>query len=97
MTEKKQFSFVKAFVFTAVAFIVIIIIIDALLSLFSKAGFDGFLHNFSYPLIIKYAVAKVVGGIIYGLFMAFIIKLKVKTLQFHCSYFSFYKCFSFVE
>jgi len=27
----------------------------------------------------------------------FIIKLKVKTLQFHCSYFSFYKCFSFVE
>jgi len=24
-------------------------------------------------------------------------KLKVKTLQFHCSYFSFYKCFSFVE
>jgi len=30
-------------------------------------------------------------------FDAFIIKLKVKTLQFHCSYFSFYKCFKFVE
>jgi len=27
---------------------------------------------------------------------SFIVKLKVKTLQFHCSYFSFYKCFSFV-
>lgn len=26
----------------------------------------------------------------------FIFKLKVKTLQFDCSYFSFYKCFSFV-
>jgi len=26
----------------------------------------------------------------------FIVMLKVKTLQFHCSYFSFYKCFSFV-
>ena len=29
-------------------------------------------------------------------FNDFIFKLKVKTLQFHCSYFSFYKCFSFV-
>ena len=78
MNSQKKFSFAKAFVFTAVAFIVIIIIIDALLSLFSKAGFDGFLQNFNYPFIIKYAVAKAVGGIIYGLFMAFILKNKAK-------------------
>lgn len=34
-------------------------------------------------------------GLTVGL-TSFIIKLKVKTLQFHCSYFSFYKCFKFV-
>jgi hypothetical protein len=80
MSLKKKFSFIKTFVFTAVAFIIVLTLIEALFSLFSKAGFNGFLQNFSYPFVIKYVVAKLIGAIIYGLFMAFILKNKAKKL-----------------
>jgi len=80
MIDKKHFSFFKTFVYTAVAFIIILTLIEALFSLFSKAGFSGFLQNFSYPTIIKYAVAKAVGGVIYGLFMAFIMQRRAKKM-----------------
>jgi len=80
MTTKKQFSFLKTFVFTAVAFIVVLTLIEALFSLFSKTGFEGFLNNFSYPFIIKYAVAKLIGAVIYGLFMAFILKRRAQKM-----------------
>ncbi len=80
MVVKKQFSFLKTFVFTAVMFIIVLTLIEALFSLFSKAGFAGFLQNFSYPIIIKYIIAKTVGGIIYGLFMAFILQRRAKKM-----------------
>jgi len=80
MTVKKQFSFIKTLVFTAVAFIIVVTLIEALFSLFSKTGFNGFLQNFRYPIIIKYAVAKAVGGLIYGLFMAFILQRRAKKM-----------------
>jgi len=80
MTEKKHFSFAKTFAFTAIMFVIVVTFIEALFSLFTKTGFNGFLQNFSYPFIIKYAVAKLVGAIIYGLFMAFILKRKAKKL-----------------
>jgi membrane associated rhomboid family serine protease len=81
MSPKKKFSFVKTFVFTAVAFIIVLILIEAFFSLFSEAGFSGFLQNFNYPFVIKYAVAKLVGGIIYGLFMAFILQRRAKKME----------------
>jgi len=80
MGQKKQFSFTKTFAFTAIMFVIVVTLIEALFSLFTKAGFNGFLKNFGYPLIIKYAVAKLIGGVIYGLFMAFILKNKAKKL-----------------
>ncbi|MCF6214219.1 MAG: hypothetical protein L3J45_09375 [Flavobacteriaceae bacterium] len=78
MTKKKQYSFYKTFVYTALVFTIVLIIIEAVFSLFSKTGFNGFLQNFSYPFIIKYVLTKVFGGIIYGLFMAFILKRRAK-------------------
>jgi len=81
MSSKKQFSFVKTFVFTAIAFIIVLIFIEALFGLFSKTGFAGFLQNFNHPFVIKYLVAKLAGGIIYGLFMAFILKRRAKNLS----------------
>ncbi|MFK5890011.1 MAG: hypothetical protein QM486_04695 [Flavobacteriaceae bacterium] len=80
MGRKKQFSFTKTFAFTAVAFIIVLILIEALFSLFSKTGFSGFLQNFSYPFVIKYLVSKLVGGLIYGLFMAFILQRRAKKI-----------------
>ena len=80
MTEKKPFSFARTFFYTGGLFIIIVPVIEAIFSLFTKAGFNGFLQNFTYPLIIKYAVAKLIGGVIYGLFMAFILRNKAKKL-----------------
>ncbi len=80
MATKTPFSFKKTFVFTAVAFIIVLILIEALFSLFSKTGFSGFLQNFSYPFVIKYTVAKLVGAVFYGLFMAFILQRRAKKL-----------------
>jgi len=80
MIEKRPFSFAKTFAFTAIMFVIVVTLIEALFSLFTKAGFNGFLQNFDYPLIIKYAVAKLIGGVIYGLFMTFILKKKAEKL-----------------
>lgn len=81
MTVKKEFSFYKTMVFTAVMFMIVLTFIEAIFSLFSKAGFSGFLQNFSYPFIIKYLVAKLLGGLVYGIFMAFILKRRAKKMQ----------------
>jgi len=80
MTKKKHFSFAKTFAFTAIMFVIVVTLIEALFSLFTKTGFNGFLQNFNYPFIIKYAVAKLVGAIIYGLFMAFIMQRRARKL-----------------
>jgi len=80
MTTKKEFSFLKTFVFTAVAFSIVLTLIEAIFSLFSEVGFNGFLQNFSYPFVIKYLVAKLVGAVVYGLFMAFILQRRAKKM-----------------
>lgn len=80
MTQKKPFNFARTFFYTGGLFIIIVPAIEALFSLFTKAGFDGFIQNFTYPLIIKYAVAKLIAAVIYGLFMAFILKKKAEKL-----------------
>jgi len=80
MNDIKPFSFTKTFIFTAVAFVIVLTLIEALFSLFTKTGFTGFLQNFNYPTIIKYGVAKTVGGVIYGLFMAFILQRRAKKM-----------------
>lgn len=81
MTVKKEFSFYKTMVYTAVMFMIVLTFIEAIFSLFSEIGFNGFLQNFSYPFIIKYLVAKLIGGLIYGIFMAFILKRRTKKLN----------------
>jgi len=80
MIEKRPFSFAKTFAFTAIMFVIVVTLIEAIFSLFTKAGFNGFLQNFGYPFIIKYTVAKLIGGVIYGLFMTSILKNKAKKL-----------------
>ena len=80
MNHKKSFSFTRTFFYTGGLFIIIVPVIEAIFSLFTKAGFDGFLQNFTYPLVIKYAIAKLIGAGIYGLFMAFILKRKAEKL-----------------
>jgi len=61
-----------------ITFIIVVTIIEALFSTFSDAGLAGYLHNFTYPSIIKFGIAKLIGAFIYGLFMAFILKRKAK-------------------
>lgn len=78
MKEQKQFNFFKTLVFMMVVFTIVVIIVEALFSLFKDAGFDGFLQNFTYPLIVRYAISKLVGGLIYGVIMAFILKRKAQ-------------------
>lgn len=81
MAVKKAFSFYKTMVYTAVMFMIVLTFIEAIFSLFSEIGFNGFLQNFSYPFIIKYLVAKLIGGLVYGIFMAFILKRRAKKMQ----------------
>lgn len=80
MAQQNPFNFYKTLVYTALVFILVLIFIEAVFSLFSKTGFNGFLQNFSYPFVIKYLVAKLLGGLVYGLFMAFILKRRAKKL-----------------
>ncbi len=81
MAVKNAFSFYKTMVYTAVMFMIVLTFIEAIFSLFSEIGFNGFLQNFSYPFIIKYLVAKLIGGLVYGIFMAFILKRRAKKLN----------------
>lgn len=81
MAVKNAFSFYKTMVYTAVMFMIVLTFIEAIFSLFSETGFNGFLQNFSYPFIIKYLVAKLIGGLVYGIFMAFILKQRAKNLN----------------
>ena len=62
-------------------FMIVLTIIEAVFSLFTKTGFVGFLQNFSYPTIIRFGIAKLIGGIIYGLFMAFILKKRAEKIS----------------
>jgi len=63
-----------------IIFIIVVTFIEALFSFFSKAGIDAYLQNFTYPTIIKFSIAKLVGALIYGLFMTFILKRRAKKL-----------------
>jgi len=80
MTKPKTFNFKKTLIFMMIIFIIVVTFIEALFSFFSKAGIDAYLQNFTYPTIIKFSIAKLVGALIYGLFMAFILKNKAKKL-----------------
>lgn len=81
MAQQKPFNFYKTLVYTAFVFILAVIFIEGIFSLFYKTGFNGFLQNFSYPFIIKYLISKLLGGLVYGLFMAFILKRKAKKMH----------------
>jgi len=78
MNSQKQFNFFKTLAFMVIVFIVVVIIVEALFSLFSEAGIEHYLQNFTYPTIIKFGVSKLVGGLVYGVIMAFILKNKAK-------------------
>jgi len=80
MTTSKQFNFKKTLIVMMITFIIIVTIVEALFSLSSEAGLAGYLHNFTYPTIIKFGIAKLIGALIYGLFMAFILKRKAKKM-----------------
>ncbi len=80
MTNPKNFNFKKTLIFMMVTFIVVVTFIEALFSFFSKVGIDAYLQNFTYPAIIKFSIAKLVGALIYGLFMAFILKRRAKKM-----------------
>jgi len=81
MAQQNPFHFYKTLAYTALVFILALSFIEAAFSLFSKTGFSGFLQNFSYPFVLKYLVAKLLGGLVYGLFMAFILKRRAKKMS----------------
>ena len=72
------FKFYKTVVYMAIGFVVFVTLVEAVFSSFSDAGINGFLQNFTNPLIVKYAISKLVGGLIYGVIMAFILKRKAQ-------------------
>jgi len=79
--ENIKFPFTKTAIRFGLFFVIIFIAIDILFSVFSDKGLNGYLAYFTEGHWKMYLVAKITGGAIYGVFMAFIMKMKAKKMK----------------